>query len=84
MRGCIEWAGDRRWRMGREAAASDEQQWQWMQRASGGNECRTSGGGNGCGQVAVVAIMNGRALAEINAGSIVGGNDAGPGGGDIE
>ena len=55
-----------------------------MQQASGDNECRTSGGGNGCRQVAVVAIMNGRALTEINAGSSVGGNDVGPGGGDIE
>ena len=70
--------------MGKEAAASDVRRCQWMQRASGGNECRTSGGGNGCGQVVVVAIMNGRALAEINAGSSVGGNDVGPGGGDIE
>jgi len=70
--------------MGKEVTASDERRWQWVQRASGGSKCRMSGSGNGCGQVAVVAIMNGRALAEINAGSSVGGNDVGPGGGDIE
>ena len=68
----------------KEAAASDERRWQWMQQASGVNAGRTNGGGNGCGQVAVVAIMNRRALVEINAGSSVGGNDVGPGGGDIE
>ena len=53
----------------------DKRRQQWLQASgSGGNECREQ----------VVAIMNGRALAEINAGSSVGGNDVEPGGGDIE